>query len=225
MAVDPRIQARRDQVVSERIRRRRQRSVVVAALVAVVALGWLVTHSSLLAVHRLVITASPHVPDRRGGPGRRGSGSASTSSTWTTRRRGPASCACPGWPRPGSTWAGTAWPTWRSPNARRSLAVADGPRVGCWPTPTAGRWRWSTPCPPAWWRCPVWPRCPRAPPSGRPWTPRWRVVAHLTPGLRTRVGAGGITVAADGSLADGPAAQRHAPAVPAGRSGHQAERA
>jgi cell division protein FtsQ len=62
--VDPRIQARRDLVAQERQTRRRRRLLVAGAVVAVAALAWGVTHSPLLAVHRVVATGTTHVPAR-----------------------------------------------------------------------------------------------------------------------------------------------------------------
>jgi cell division protein FtsQ len=61
-AVDPRIQARRDQVALERSRRRRHRGLIAAAVVGVVGLVWLVTHSPLLSVRRVEATGTLHVP-------------------------------------------------------------------------------------------------------------------------------------------------------------------
>jgi cell division protein FtsQ len=60
--VDPRIQARRDLVAQERTSRRRRRLVVAAVVVAVAAVAWGVTHSPLLAVRRVVVTGTTHVP-------------------------------------------------------------------------------------------------------------------------------------------------------------------
>jgi cell division protein FtsQ len=60
--VDPRIQARRDLVAHEHSTRRRRRLVVAAAVVLAAAVAWGVTHSPLLAVHRLVVKGTPHVP-------------------------------------------------------------------------------------------------------------------------------------------------------------------
>jgi hypothetical protein len=62
--VDPRIQARRDLVAQERHTRRRRRLLIVAGVAAVVALGWAVTHSPLLAVHKVVAVGTGHVPAR-----------------------------------------------------------------------------------------------------------------------------------------------------------------
>ena len=60
--VDPRIQARRDLVTQEREARRRRRILVVAAVLVALAVVWAITHSPLLAVHRLVVHGTPHVP-------------------------------------------------------------------------------------------------------------------------------------------------------------------
>jgi len=60
--VDPRIQARRDLVTRERVARRRHRSLVAAGVAVLLGLAWAVTHSPLLAVRRLVVTGTPHVP-------------------------------------------------------------------------------------------------------------------------------------------------------------------
>ncbi len=224
VAVDPRIQARRDQVVSERIRRRRQRSVVVGALVAVVALAWAVTHSSLLAVHRLVITGSPHVVGRRGGPDLGYPRRPAPHRRRRAQRLGPASCASPGWPRPGSAWAGTGWRIWPSPNATRSLAVVDGPSR--WVLADAGRRALAVVDAVPAGVVAVSGVAPVPPGAtfGSALDAPLAVVAHLSPGLRTRVGAGGVAVAADGSLTMSLAAQWHRAVLPAGRSGHQAER-
>ncbi len=62
--VDPRIQARRDLVAQEGQTRRRRRLIVVAAVVGVLAVAWVVTHSPLLAVHKVVAVGTPHVPAR-----------------------------------------------------------------------------------------------------------------------------------------------------------------
>jgi cell division protein FtsQ len=61
-AVDPRIQARRDQVEQDRTRRRRRRLVVVAAVLGAVALAWLLVRSPLLSVRHVVAKGTPHVP-------------------------------------------------------------------------------------------------------------------------------------------------------------------
>jgi cell division protein FtsQ len=60
--VDPRIQARRDEVDRERTRRRRRWLAGVGAGASVLAVAWLVTHSPLLAVRRVDVVGTPHVP-------------------------------------------------------------------------------------------------------------------------------------------------------------------
>jgi cell division protein FtsQ len=60
--VDPRIQARRDEVERDRHRRRRVRLAVVAAVVVLAGLVYAVTHSALLDVDRVVVQATDHVP-------------------------------------------------------------------------------------------------------------------------------------------------------------------
>jgi len=54
-AVDPRIAARRQEVARGLGRRRRRRLVVVLAVLAVLAVGWLVTRSALLDVNEVVV--------------------------------------------------------------------------------------------------------------------------------------------------------------------------
>lgn len=61
VAVDPRIQARRDEVDRDRLRRRRVRLTVVAALLAVAGLVFAVTRSPLLDVDAVRIDATDHV--------------------------------------------------------------------------------------------------------------------------------------------------------------------
>ena len=198
-AVDPRIQARRDQVVFERIRRRRQRSLVVGALVAVVALAWMVTHSSVLAVHRLVITASPHV-------------SAAEMAQVSGIRAGQHlidvddSAARARLLR--QPWVATArvsvgWNgvvhlavTERTP----VLAVVDGPSR--WVLADAGRRALAVVGAVPAGVVAVSGVAPVPPGAtfGSALDAPLAVAAHLTPGLRTRVGAAGIAVAADGSL-------------------------
>jgi cell division protein FtsQ len=60
--VDPRIQARRDLVDQERQLRRRRRLLVLAGVAGVVAVAWIVTHSPLLAVHKVIAVGTTHVP-------------------------------------------------------------------------------------------------------------------------------------------------------------------
>jgi hypothetical protein len=198
-AVDPRIQARRDQVVSERARRRRHRATGAAAVLGAVALVWLVTHSSLLAVHRMVITGTPHVPNAQVAQVagiHLGQHLIDVDEAAARARlvRQP-------WVEHANVrvgWNGVAHlsVTERTP----VLAVADGPSrwvladahsrslavVGAVPAgvvPVAGV-------------APVAPGRTFGPALAAPLA----VAAHLTPGLRTRVGTGGITVGGDGSI-------------------------
>ncbi|MGZ4718066.1 MAG: cell division protein FtsQ/DivIB, partial [Acidimicrobiales bacterium] len=60
-AVDPRIQARRDEVSRDQQRRRRRRLVAVGAVVAVVALAFGITHSAAFDVDQVEVTSTPHV--------------------------------------------------------------------------------------------------------------------------------------------------------------------
>ena len=60
--VDPRIQARRDEVVRTQRRRRRGRLAALGAVLVLGGLAWLVTHSPLLDVDRVKVEASDHVP-------------------------------------------------------------------------------------------------------------------------------------------------------------------
>jgi cell division protein FtsQ len=60
-AVDPRIQARRDEVDRSRRRRRQVRLIVLGSVLALGGLIYLVTHSALLDVDRLKIEATDHV--------------------------------------------------------------------------------------------------------------------------------------------------------------------
>jgi cell division protein FtsQ len=60
--VDPRIQARRDLVAQERQARRRRRLLVLAAIAAVLVVAWVVTHSPLLSVHKVIAVGTTHVP-------------------------------------------------------------------------------------------------------------------------------------------------------------------
>jgi cell division protein FtsQ len=61
LAVDPRIQARRDEVSRDQRRRRRRRLVAVAAVVVVLAVAFGVAHSAAFDVDQVEITATPHV--------------------------------------------------------------------------------------------------------------------------------------------------------------------
>jgi cell division protein FtsQ len=63
-AVDPRIQARRDEVDRQRHRRRRAWLVGAVVAAALVALGWFVTHSALLDVDHVRATATDHVSEQ-----------------------------------------------------------------------------------------------------------------------------------------------------------------
>ncbi|HEY5153732.1 MAG TPA: FtsQ-type POTRA domain-containing protein [Acidimicrobiales bacterium] len=65
VAVDPRIQARRDEVDRQRQRRRRGWLLGVATVVVVVATGWFVTHSALLDIDEVRATATPHVSEQQ----------------------------------------------------------------------------------------------------------------------------------------------------------------
>ncbi len=199
MAVDPRIQARRDQVVSERVRRRRRRSVVVAVVVAALALGWFVTHSSLLAVHRVVITASPHVPAAQVAQVagiRVGQHLIDVDESEAQARlmRQPWVADA----RVSVGWNGVA----RVAVAERKpvLAVVDGPSR--WVLADADRRALAVvDAVPAGvvavsGVAPVSPGATFGPAVGAPLA----VLAQLTPGLRTRVGAGGIGVGSDGSI-------------------------
>jgi cell division septal protein FtsQ len=60
--MDPRIQARRDLVAVERRTRRRRRLIGLAVVVGVLAVAWVVTHSPLLAVHKVIAVGTTHVP-------------------------------------------------------------------------------------------------------------------------------------------------------------------
>jgi POTRA domain, FtsQ-type len=60
--VDPRIQARRDQVDQERTRRRRRRLVVAAVVAVLAATAWFVTHGPFLDVDRIAAVGTPNVP-------------------------------------------------------------------------------------------------------------------------------------------------------------------
>ncbi len=199
VAVDPRIQARRDQVDSERQRQRRGRATVVALVVAVVGLGWFITHSSLLSVHRVVITATPHLPAaqvaRLAGI-RTGQHLVDVDEAAARQRllRQPWVATA----RVGVGWDGVAHVavTERAP----VVAVADGPSrwvladvhrralavVGAVPAGVVA----------------VSGVAPVAPGAtfGAGLAAPLAVVGDLTPGLRTRVGAGGITVGGDGSI-------------------------
>jgi len=62
VAVDPRIQARRDEVDRSRRRRRRLQVAVVAGLLALAGLVYLVAHSPLLDVDRVLVSGTDHVP-------------------------------------------------------------------------------------------------------------------------------------------------------------------
>ena len=64
VAMDPRIQARRDEVDRQRQRRRRLWLAGAAAVVAVIALVWFVTHSALLDVDHIRATATTHVSEQ-----------------------------------------------------------------------------------------------------------------------------------------------------------------
>ncbi len=197
--VDPRIQARRDEVVSERVRRRRRRSVVVAAVVAVLALGWFVTHSSLLAVHRVVITASPHVPPTQVAQvaGIR-VGQHLVDVDESAARASLLRLPWVATARVAVGWNGVAHVavTERTP----VLAVVDGPSR--WVLADADRRALAVvvAVPPgvvvASGVAPVPPGSTFGSALGAPLA----VLAQLTPGLRTRVGPGGIAVATDGSI-------------------------
>jgi cell division protein FtsQ len=64
VAVDPRIQARRDEVDRQRQRRRRAWLVGAAVAVTVIALGWFVSHSPLLDVDEVRAPATIHVTEQ-----------------------------------------------------------------------------------------------------------------------------------------------------------------
>jgi cell division protein FtsQ len=59
--VDPRIQARRDEVSREQQRRRRRRLVAVGAVVAALAVAFGLSHSAAFDVDEVVVAATPHV--------------------------------------------------------------------------------------------------------------------------------------------------------------------
>lgn len=60
-AVDPRIQARRDEVSRERQRRRRRRLIAVGAVAAVLAVAFAVSHSAAFDIDQVVVTTPPHM--------------------------------------------------------------------------------------------------------------------------------------------------------------------
>lgn len=62
-AVDPRMQARRDDVARRETRRRMRRAVVVATLVMLVGVAWALLHSSLLSARVVTVSGSAHTPD------------------------------------------------------------------------------------------------------------------------------------------------------------------
>ena len=60
-SVDPRIQARRDEVNRDQLRRRRRRLVAVAAVVGVIALVFGITHSPMFDVDQVDVASTDHV--------------------------------------------------------------------------------------------------------------------------------------------------------------------
>jgi cell division protein FtsQ len=60
--VDPRIQARRDEVSRHQQRRRRRRLVAVGAVVGLLATAFCVVHSAAFDVDQVDVVATPHVP-------------------------------------------------------------------------------------------------------------------------------------------------------------------
>jgi cell division protein FtsQ len=61
--VDPRIQARRDEVVRARHRRRRRWQVAIFVALALMVSGWFVTRTALLDVDQIRVTGSANTPD------------------------------------------------------------------------------------------------------------------------------------------------------------------
>ena len=61
VAVDPRIQARRDEVSRDQQRRRRRRLIAIGAVVAVLALAFCISHSAAFDVDQIVVTGTAHV--------------------------------------------------------------------------------------------------------------------------------------------------------------------
>jgi cell division protein FtsQ len=197
--VDPRIQARRDQVAFEGRSRRRRRAVVVASLVGALALGWLLVHSSLLSVRHLEVTPSAHlsaaeITQAAGiGVGQHlidvDEGTARSRllrQPWVARARVSVG------------WNGTAHlsVTERTP----VVAVAAGPSR--WILADAHRRALGavTALPPG---VVVVSGIAAVAPGrtfGSGLDAPLAVMADLTPGLRTRIGAGGITVGSDGGL-------------------------
>jgi len=199
VVVDPRIQARRDQVAFEGRTRRRRRSLVVVSLVGALALGWLVTHSSLLAVRHLDITPSAHLTAAQiAQVAGIGVGQhlidVDESSARTRLLRQPWVARA----RVSVGWNGTAHlsVTERTP----VVAVAAGPSR--WLLADAHRRALGTvsAVPPGV----VVVSGVAAVAPGRPFgsglDAPLAVMADLTPGLRTRIGSSGITVGSDGAL-------------------------
>jgi hypothetical protein len=197
--VDPRIQARRDQVVSERAHRRHRRAGVILALVAALAAVWMVTHSSLLAVHKVEVTGTAHLPAAEVAQlagihvgqhlidvDEAAVRSRLLRQPWVARARVQVG------------WNGIAKVSVTERTA--VLAVADGPAR--WVLADAQRRALAVvpTVPPG--MVVVSGVAPVAPGAtfGAGLDPPLAVMAHLTPGLRTRIGAGGITVGGDGSL-------------------------
>ncbi len=199
VAVDPRIQARRDQVVADRSRRRRRRTIVVVAVVAAMALGWLVTHSSLLAVHKLVVAPTTHLSAAQLAQ----VSGLSVGQHLIDVDEGAARARLLRQPWVAQAHVSVGWNgvahisvTERTP----VVAVADGP--GRWTLADVhGRALAVTDAVPAGvvavsGVAPVAPGATFGPGLGAP----LELTAHLTPGLRTRIGAAGVAVAGDGSL-------------------------
>ncbi len=147
--VDPRIQARRDEVERDQARRRRRWMLGLATVATVLAVAWLATHSPLLAVRARRRRRHAARAGRRGRRGGRDPRRPAPRRRRRRRRPGPPARVCRGWPTAHVSvgWGGTAHlsVTERTPvaavaegNARWMLVDRQGRALGLAPAVPAG---------------------------------------------------------------------------------------